>query len=67
MSKPRKGGSAPKEVQEHGEMFIGVTYDGYVCVTFHDPDWWMHLTPDEAIEMAENLLKYAKQATAENN
>lgn len=55
----RHGGEAPIDVHQRGEMEIGVTVDGYVCVQFKDPYWWLHLTAHEARNMAKILLAKA--------
>ncbi len=56
----RTGGDAPKHVSQEGQMEIGITADGFVVVQFHDPEWWLHLTPAEALEMARLLVRKAK-------
>lgn len=55
----QQGGDAPKQVKGAGHMLIGQTTDGYVAIEFHDPDWWLHLTPREARNMASLIVKHA--------
>lgn len=57
----RTGGDAPNQVHQEGFMEIGQTLDGFVAVQFHDPEWWLHLTPDEADNMAKLLIQKAKE------
>lgn len=57
----RTGGSAPVKVHQHGHLGIGMTGDGFVALQFHDPEWWLHLTPAEARNVAKILNSKASE------
>lgn len=48
------------KVQGPGVMVVGITEEwSHVILEFRDPDWWVHMTPDEARGLAELLVKKA--------
>lgn len=63
--KARQGGKASKKVKGKGQMEIGHNEEGFVVIQFHDPEWWVHLTPVEATQMASLLLKRAAFLTGQ--
>lgn len=56
----------PANVQGPGHMLIAMNEEiTHVVVQFTDPDWWMHLTPTEARQIASLLCKKADELEAD--
>jgi hypothetical protein len=52
--------------EDEGEIQIAITdYNGKVVMDFGKPITWIGFTPDQAGEIADNLLRHADNASKE--
>jgi hypothetical protein len=53
-------------VQGSGIIVIGMTAElTHVVMQFTDPDWWVHLTPEEARNVGHQLIVKANELEAD--
>ena len=59
-------GKGPKEVSGPGVVIVAIsgTDPSKVCLQWHDPDWWVEFTPDEARNLARLMFKKADECEA---